>query len=95
MKQDAFYAKWAFYLGLFFWFPLFNIPLCVASLFLSLKALRLHHADPKRYGGRNYAMLGLVFSVIGIVLTIVGLAFYIFRGRICGSAICSSFLATK
>jgi hypothetical protein len=67
-RQDSFYAKVALFLSLGFWIPLLNIPLSVAAIIFGLTALNLNHKYPQRYGGRGYAVAGIVIGLIPLVL---------------------------
>jgi len=95
-KKDSFYAKTAFYLSLGFWVPLFNIVLCTVSVILAWKAINLNIKEPKKYGGRGYAITALVLGGIALILTIIYfLEYYVLSSRFCGSAMCQAFLATQ
>ena len=87
-KTDKFYAKFAFFLSLGFWIPLFNIAICAVSLWLSIKAIKLHMKEPNKYGGFGFAVAGLILSLAGLIGTLVGYALYVFSGAICDSVIC-------
>ncbi|NOZ80867.1 MAG: hypothetical protein GXP63_04290 [DPANN group archaeon] len=89
-KQDRFYAKFAFWLSLGFWIPLFNIALSIGSLTLAVMAIRRHYHDPERFGGMGFAITALVLSSAGIIMTIIGLIIYLNSAAICASAICTS-----
>ena len=82
-KKDSFYAKTAFFLSLGFWIPLFNIGLTIVSIYLAVKALKLYGRNPKKYGGREYAIIALIVSVSALALTFLGMAIFGLRKLIC------------
>jgi hypothetical protein len=92
MKKDCFYAKVSFFLSLGFFIPLFNLAICAGSLVTAIMALKLNYRDPKKFGGRGYAIAALILSVTGIALTIIGLIIYLMSERICLSSICSAVI---
>ncbi len=82
-KKDSFYAKTAFFLSLGFWIPLFNIGLTIVSIYFALKALKLSEKNPKKYGGRKYAVIALVLSVSALALTFAWATIFGLRKLIC------------
>lgn len=94
-KKDSFHAKLAFFLSLGFWIPLFNIGLCIISLVLSIKALRLYLKNPGRYGGLGFAIAAFVISVASIITTIVVFILYLSSEQICGSSVCQAYLTNQ
>ena len=82
-KKDSFYAKTAFILSLGFWIPLFNVGLTLVSIYLAVKALKLTEKNPKKYGGRKYAVIALILSISALVLTLVGGTIFGLRKLIC------------
>ena len=88
-KKDTFNAKLSFFLSLGFWIPLFNVGLCIVSMIIASKVIRLHFQDPEESSGIIYAVIALVLSITSLVLTFVGLSVYLFSGAICTSQFCS------
>lgn len=70
-KKDNFCAKIAFFFSLGFWIPLFNVGLCIISIYLAVKALKLIDKDNKKYGGKGYALFGLVVSISALIGTLI------------------------
>ncbi len=83
MEKDKFYGKTALILSLGFFIPMFNIGLSIVSIWLALKALRKVDENPKKYGGRKYAVAALVISVMTVILTVFGTAIYAFEKLRC------------
>jgi uncharacterized membrane protein HdeD (DUF308 family) len=69
-KKDLFYAKLSFVLGLGFWIPLLNFPFSILAIITGIAALKLAHKHPERYGGRTYAVIGIILGTIPILLGI-------------------------
>ncbi len=70
-KKDSFYAKVSMFLGLGFWVPLLNIPLSILAIIMGITALKLAHNHPERYGGRKFAMTGIVLGFIPLILMLI------------------------
>ena len=83
--KDTFHGTTSLVLSLGFFIPLFNIGLCAVSIWFAIRALRLVDTDPKHYGGRTYAIIGLVLSITTILVTIIGIIIYGVRKIQCGS----------
>lgn len=71
IKKDAFHAKLAFILSLFFWVPLFNIGFVIASLILAGIALKKNYSDPEHFDGRGFATAAIILSITGSVGLII------------------------
>jgi len=69
-KKDLFYSKLSLVLSLGFWIPLLNYPLSIMAIVFGITALKLAHKDPNRYGGRTYAVIGIILGTIPILLSI-------------------------
>jgi len=69
-KKDTFYSKLSLVLGLGFWIPLLNVPLSILAITFGIISLRLIHLYPKRYGGRTYAVLGIILGSISIIFLV-------------------------
>ncbi len=65
---DCFYSKLSLILGLSFWIPLLNYPLSVLAIFFGVSALRLVHKYPDRYGGRIYAVIGIILASLPVFI---------------------------
>jgi hypothetical protein len=69
-KIDLFYSKLSFALGLGFWIPLLNYPLSILAIIFGINALKLAHKNPERYGGRGFAVAGIILGTLPILLGI-------------------------
>jgi hypothetical protein len=69
-KQDLFYSKLSFGLSLGFWIPLLNYPLSILAIIFGVNALKLAHKNPERYGGRGFAVAGIILGTIPILIGI-------------------------
>jgi hypothetical protein len=78
-KKDKFYAKTSFILSLGFWIPLFNIGMAVTSIIFAFKALKLINKDKNKYGGKNYAIIGLIIGFTVLITSIVTLAVFTYH----------------
>jgi hypothetical protein len=85
-SKDSFCAKVSFYLSLGFWIPMFNIAMCILSLYYAAKALKLRHNEPDKYDGFVYAIIALVLSVSSLIMTVFGVIVY-FKKKACGCAV--------
>jgi hypothetical protein len=83
-RRDCFYAKTAFILSLGFWIPLFNIGLCVVSIYFAIKSLRLINKNSKRYGDIKYVIAALVLSITTIIVTVIGISIFALKQLKCG-----------
>jgi hypothetical protein len=81
-KQDLFYSKLSLVLGFGFWIPLLNYPLSILAIIFGITALKLAHKNPERYGGRTYAVIGIILGTIPILLSISVLAIPAARERV-------------
>ena len=79
-------AVTSFVFGLFFWLPLLNVILGILAIILGVKARRLVLSEPDKYGGKTFAIIGIILGGIPILFSIVGLM-YCFAGY---SEICRS-----
>lgn len=75
--KDEYYAKLAFVLSLFFWFPLFNVGLCIVSLYFARLQWNQIRTHPKRYGGLGYIVTAGVLCLTGLIMTVIGVVIYI------------------
>ncbi|MFC1768191.1 DUF4190 domain-containing protein [Nanoarchaeota archaeon] len=57
-------AKTSFILGLFFFVPLFNLILGVFAIYNGFKALREIKKKPEVYGGKWYAITGIILGIL-------------------------------
>jgi hypothetical protein len=69
-KIDKFYAKLSFVLGLGFWIPLLNYPLSIMAIIFGIHGLKLAHKFPARYGGRTFAVMGIILGTLPLMLGI-------------------------
>jgi len=69
-KKDL--AITSFVLGLFFWVPLLNIFIGVLAVFIGVKALINIKKNPKKYGGKGLAIIGIILGIIPPFFYFVG-----------------------
>ena len=92
-KKSIAMAATSFVFGLFFWIPLLNLIFGALSMYLGLKALRKIKKEPKLYGGRWYAFLGITLSVLIYLFYLTGVGMCIFGDNQICSNIGLEFLA--
>ncbi|HLC65003.1 MAG TPA: DUF4190 domain-containing protein [Candidatus Nanoarchaeia archaeon] len=80
MTKNSPFAKKSFYLGLFFWVPLFNLILSPIAIYLGIRALRQIKKEPEVYSGKGYAVVGLILGIIPLLLGLIYLIFFFFPG---------------
>ncbi len=83
MKKDKFLAKTAFFLSLFSWLPLLNIGICIISVLVAIKALKLIDHESKRFGGSLYAYIGLAISASMLIISIIFMVIFAYRRLTC------------
>ncbi|MBI2659466.1 DUF4190 domain-containing protein [Candidatus Woesearchaeota archaeon] len=93
MKKSKATAVASFVLGLFFWIPLINLICGALAIYLGIKSIKKIRQNPKQFGGRWLAVLGIILGVIvyAAYLTAIGMCFLGFK-EICKN-IDLSFLA--
>src|SRR3989344_8064694 len=64
--KDSFEAKFAFCLSLGFLIPLFNMAICPISFWMAVKAMKKIGSEPKKFGGKGYALAAIILSVTSI-----------------------------
>ena len=72
-------ASFAF--GLTFWIPLLNLVFGILGIYLGVKALIKIRKEPNKYGGKSFAVLGIILSTVVYVtyLTGVGMCLLSYR----------------
>lgn len=83
VKKDSFKAKLAFWLSMGFWLPLFNVGFSLVAIILAVKALKSIDNEPKRNGGRAYAIIALIIGLTSFIGSILFLAVYTYRKLTC------------
>lgn len=81
-KKDTFYSKLSFALSLCFWIPLLNVPLSISAIAFGIAALKLIHNSPERYGGRIYAVIGIILGALPLILILTALIIPMTREQI-------------
>ena len=83
-KKDQVYAITSFVCGLLFWVPLFNWVLGPMAIVFGIYALKYQRADPNRYGGQVFAIIGIILGVISVIFTVIGIYVSIFHPELIG-----------
>jgi hypothetical protein len=83
-KKDKIYALTSFICGLLFWVPLFNWVLGPMAIIFGIFALKYQRADPQRYGGQAYAIIGIILGATSVIFTIIGVYVTIFHPELLG-----------
>ncbi len=83
-KKDKVYALTSFICGLLFWVPLFNWVLGPLAIVFGIMALKYQRADPERYGGQIFAIIGIILGVISVIFTVIGIYVSIFHPELIG-----------
>ena len=73
MEKSKATAVVSFILGLLFWIPLLNIFFGALAVFLGIKSLMKIKKDPKKYGGKWFAVTGILLGLLPIILSMIGL----------------------
>ncbi|MBI2140103.1 DUF4190 domain-containing protein [Candidatus Woesearchaeota archaeon] len=69
MAQDNSRAVISLVLAVFFWIPLLNIPIAIASIYMGIRALKNIRERPQHYSGRKYAVAAITISAITLAFT--------------------------
>ncbi len=73
MKKSKATAIISFVSGLTFWIPIINVVFGVLAIYLGIKALAKIRKDPDKYGGKGFAIAGIVLGTFPIIFYIIGL----------------------
>ena len=67
----------SFIFGLAFWIPLLNLIFCALAVYLGIKSLVKIKKNPEDFGGKAYAVIGIILGIIVYVayFTGVGMCF--------------------
>ena len=68
----------SFFFGLAFWIPLLNMIFAVPALYLGLKALKKIRKNPRQYGGRWFAFLGIALGALVYITYLIGVLMCIY-----------------
>lgn len=72
-KKSRTTAIAAFALGLTFWIPLLNLIFGAFAIYFGRKALLNIKKEPNKYGGKVFAIIGLVLGLIVYLFYIMGI----------------------
>lgn len=72
MEKSKATAVASFVFGLAFWIPLLNFIFGVLAVYLGLKAISKIKKEPDKYGGKGFAVTGIILGALPIVLYIIG-----------------------
>ena len=85
-KKSSAMALTSFVFGLFFWIPLLNLIFGALAAYLGFKALGKIKKEPKLYGGKWFAIIGIVLSVLVYLTYLTGVGMCVFGQK----GICTS-----
>ena len=77
-KKSKSMALASFVFGLFFWVPLLNLIFGALSISLGIKALRKIRKEPNIYGGKWYAVVGIILSALVCITYFTGIGMCIY-----------------
>lgn len=80
MEKNISLAKKSFYCGLFFWVPLFNLIFAPLAIYYGFKSLKRIKKDSEQYGGKGFAITGIILGILPLWLGLVFLILYLFPG---------------
>ena len=78
MKKSKALAITSFILGLMFWIPLLNLIFGALAIYLGFKALGKIKMDSVKYGGKWFAIVGIIFGAIVYVMYFTGVGMCLF-----------------
>ena len=64
MKKSKALAVTSFIFGLIFWIPLLNLIFGALAIYLGFKALGKIKKEPVKYGGKRFAIVGIILGFI-------------------------------
>ena len=73
MKKSKALAITSFICSLFFWIPLLNIIFGILAIYFGLKALNNIKKEPDKYGGKAFALAGIVLGAIPVLFYLISL----------------------
>ena len=77
-------ASFAF--GLAFWIPLLNLICGALAIYLGIKSLARIRKEPGKYGGKWFAVIGIILGAIVYVTYIIGLGICMSGSKpVCGN----------
>ena len=78
MKKSKATAIASFIFGLVFWIPLLNLIFGILAIYLGVKSLTKIRKEPDKYGGKWFAIIGVILGAIVYMtyLTGVGMCVY-------------------
>lgn len=72
MKKSKAIAIVSFVFSLTFWIPLINLLFGALAVYLGIKALTKIRKNPDKYGGKGFAIAGIILGALPIFLYIIG-----------------------
>lgn len=85
-------ALTSYVFGLFTWIPLLNLIFGVLAIYLGLKVMGKIKKDPAKYGGKWFAIIGIILGIIVYINYFTGLGMCIYGIKSICNAIGLTFL---
>lgn len=74
----------SFFFGMAFWIPLLNLLFALPSIYFGIKAFKKIRQNPKQYGGKWFAVIGIVLGAFVYLSYLIGFSMCIYgSGEIC------------
>jgi len=73
MKKSKGMAVASFAFGLTFWIPLLNIVFGIFAIYFGVRALKNIKTNPKKFGGKWFAITGITLAILPITFYLWGL----------------------
>ncbi|MEK6983234.1 MAG: DUF4190 domain-containing protein [Nanoarchaeota archaeon] len=91
-KKSKSMALTSYVFGLFTWVPLLNLFFGVLAIYLGLKAIGKIKKDATKYGGKWFAIIGIILGIIVYINYLTGLGMCIYGIKSICNAIGLTFL---
>jgi len=72
MEKSKRMARASFIFGVTFWIPLLNLIFGVLAIYFGVKSLRNIKKEPDKYGGKWYAIIGVILGLLVYVFYLTG-----------------------
>jgi len=93
MKKSKGTAVASFVFGLLFWIPLINLISGVLAVYLGIKSLIKIKKEPNKYGGKRFAITGIMLGCFVYLLYLSGIVMCLLGSKEICKNISLSFLA--
>jgi hypothetical protein len=93
MKKSRAIAIVSFIFGLTFWIPLLNLIFGLLAIFLGIKAVIKIKKEPDKYGGKWFAIIGIILGALVYITYLTGVGMCLFGYKEICNNIGLTFLA--